>query len=559
MTLQQTGRLLITFLALIAAAARADLVATVDRTIISDADLVTLTVRASDETANTEPDFSGLNKDFEVISLTPQRNNSFTMINGQTSRVSYVDYVIRIAPRRQGELSIPPIRAGSEVTRAIPIRVQRQTISQQQRMDQYVFFETTVDSNEVYVQGQIIYSVKLFYTEAIGGDFPQPPTLTDTVVETIENEKRYESIVSGKRYYVLEKRYAIFPQRSGELVFPRERFTGSRGRGGIFARKQSVGAISESHTVRVNTIPESFSGENWIPAKALGIKESWTEPSPIFRVGEPMNRTITLSAIGLSSAVLPAMTESTIPNAKVYADPPTTENRIGEDGISALQITTIGIVPTAEGELYLPEIKVPWWNTQTGREEIATIPASTFTVLPALGETVTVPTVTVPVTELTKSTVVQQVASRYWQWAAIALGLLFLFSTWQWLALRRQVRILESMNVTRYEAATFDDPDEQREFKGLKQACTRNRAADAHRQLFLWAKARYPELNSVNELAKNQPDLAPEIEALESHLYARDDDSNWRGADLLTEVDRLRNKKAARTGNKALEKNLNPA
>ncbi|MBT4162973.1 MAG: hypothetical protein HOE54_16830, partial [Gammaproteobacteria bacterium] len=87
----------------------------------------------------------------------------------------------------------------------------------------------------------------------------------------------------------------------------------------------------------------------------------------------------------------------------------------------------------------------------------------------------------------------------------------------------------------------------------------RNRAADAHRQLFLWAKARYPELNSVNELAKNQPDLAPEIEALESHLYARDDDSNWRGADLLTEVDRLRNKKAARTGNKALEKNLNPA
>lgn len=556
---QQIGKLLIVLAALLAPVANADLVATVDRTIISDADLLSLTVRASNETADVEPDFSVLERDFEIVSLQNQRNNSFTIVQGQTTSISYVDYIIRLAPKRMGDLSIPPIQAGNEVTRAIPIRVQKLNAEQRQRMNQYVFFETTVDTNEVYVQGQIIYSVKLFYTEAIGGDFPQPPALQDAVVETLENEKRYESIVSGKRYFVLEKRYAIFPQRSGELVIPRERFNGSRGRGGIFARKQPVSAVSEAHTVNVRTIPESFSGENWIPAKVLAAKESWTEETPVFRVGEPVNRSITLSAIGLSSTALPAMDEITVENAKVYADPPATENRISEEGISALQVTTIGIVPTAEGELYLPEIRIPWWNTQTNREEVAIVPAATFTVLPSTTAVADVPTVTVPVTELTKPRVVTEVVQPYWQWAAIVLGLLWLFSTWQWLTLRRQIRILESATASRYEMASFDDPDEQREYKSLKTACNRNRAADAHRQLFLWAKARYPELTSVSQLGARQEALAVEIESLELHLFSGSEDTTWRGAALIAAVDARRNQKASRSKNQALEGALNPA
>ncbi len=202
MTIQQTGSslLILILILFLLAPAHADLVATVDRTIISDADLISLTVRASDATADTEPDFTVLERDFEVISISPKRNSQFRIVNGQTSSVVYVDYAIVLAPRRLGDLMIPAIRAGSETTQAIPVRVQQQSISQRQQMNQYVFFETSVDTNDTYVQGQIIYTVKLFYTEAIGGDFPQPPVLPETVVETIENaERRHESV--GCRSY----------------------------------------------------------------------------------------------------------------------------------------------------------------------------------------------------------------------------------------------------------------------------------------------------------------------------------------------------------------------
>ena len=87
-----------------------------------------------------------------------------------------------------------------------------QTNSQIQRMRELVFFETSVDKNSVFVQEQILYSVKLFYSESIRGDFPTPPSLQNTIVENVEEEKRYESIINRKRYYVLEKKYALFPQ-----------------------------------------------------------------------------------------------------------------------------------------------------------------------------------------------------------------------------------------------------------------------------------------------------------------------------------------------------------
>ncbi len=547
------------FIGLFSGAAQAGLTATVDRTVITDIDIVKLTVRASDRAIEDEIDFSALEDDFEIISERVNRNQSLSIVNGQTKRVVYEDYVFTLQPKRLGNLFIPVFKAGNERTQPITIRVQQQSSSQRDSMRQFVFFETSVDTNETYVQGQIIYSVKLFYTEAIGGDFPQAPSLPDTVVETIETENRYESVVDGKRYYVLEKRYALFPQRSGELVIPRERFVGTRGRGGTFSQRQRVSAVSDAHTVTVRTIPDSFSGDAWIPAKALGVKEAWTEQPPVFRVGEPVNRQLAISAIGLSSTLLPELGDIEIEDAKVYADPPTTENRVSQDGITALQVTTVGIVPTQAGQLNLPEIRIPWWNTQTDREEVAIIPAATYEVLPATGNSAVAPTVTVPISELSAPNVVQTPANPYWQWAAIAFGLLWLLTAWQWMLLRRQVRELASAQNSKFDTVTFSDPDESRQFAELKKACTRNQAESAHRQLFLWAKARYPDIQSNVDLGRRHPILAAEIGNLESHLYADSEGTTWRGEALLKLVSELRAQKTGKQKNKALEPELNPA
>lgn len=552
-----TGNLLLLCL-FVSSETMAAVSASVDRNRASEFDFVTLTIRATDDDRKAEPDFSAIERDFDILQNSSQESTSLTIVQGRTTRIAYKDHVLTLKPKRLGTLTIPAIQVGNRRTQPIRIRVEELSPAMREQMTRLVFFETEVDTNETYVQGQIIYSVRLFYSDAIGGDFPQPPLLEDAVVETIENEKRYESIVNDKRFYVLEKRYAIFPQRSGELVIPQERFSGTRGRGGLFSQRQRVFAVSDSHTVNVKTIPQTFSGDNWIPAKALGIKESWAESPSTFRVGEPINRKLLISAIGLSDSLLPPFADMPVENAKIYADPPVTEKRLGADGITALQETTIGVVPTKEGELTLPEIRLPWWNTQTDREEIAIIPAATYQVLPATGETAQAPTVTVPISELPAPTVIQETTSRYWQIAAVALGLLWLMSSWQWLVLRRQVAALKSAEATRY-VARFEDPDEARLYRELKDACKAHRAGDAHRQLFLWAKARYENLYSLNDLTRYHEALAAELDALEAVLFGQGQPGEWKGNNLLKLVNELRTRKEARSAKHMLEQELNPA
>ncbi len=539
--------------------AHAGLTASVDRTVITDLDLLTLTVRASDAASDIDIDFSSLEQDFEILNQSSRANQSLSIVNGQTNRVVYRDHVFTLQPKRLGNLFIPVLRAGNERTDPITIRVQQQAASQRDRMRQFVFFETSVDTNETYVQGQIVYSVKLFYTEAIGGDFPPAPNLPDTVVETIDNEKRFEQIIDGKRYYVLEKRYALFPQRSGELEIPSERFIGTRGRGGLFSQRQRVNAVSEAHTVTVKPIPASFSGDAWIPAKALAVRAKWPEDTPTFRVGEPVNLQLAISAIGLSSALLPELGNLTVENAKVYADPPATENRVTPEGITAFQVTTVGIVPTQAGQLNLPEIRIPWWNTRTDQAEVTVIPASTWEVMPAMGDAAIAPTVTVPLAELSGPNVVYETAPPYWQWAAIAFGLLWIVTAWQGLMLRREVRELRSAQVTQLDPAAFEDPDETREYSKLKKACTRNQAAETHRQLFLWARSRFPEVQSNIDLGKRHPAIADEIKQLESHLYREGDSSTWRGDGLLKLVNEVRTLGTEKKTHRSLVNELNPS
>ena len=174
--LQTIGKWTILLLLLAQGTVHAGLTSTVERTIVSDLDLVVLTIRATDEDFATKIDFSPLNKDFEIINQSSRENRSISIVNGQTTNVSYKDHVFTLRPRKVGEIFIPALKGGGKATRPIRIKVTAQTNSQIQRMRELVFFETSVDKNSIFVQEQILYSVKLFYSESIRGDFQiRPP------------------------------------------------------------------------------------------------------------------------------------------------------------------------------------------------------------------------------------------------------------------------------------------------------------------------------------------------------------------------------------------------
>jgi len=544
---------------LFSSVANAVVVAMVDRNQISEFDMLTLTVRVSGKSTDQTPDFTGLQQDFEIVNTQNQKSSSISFINGKQTSSIRTDYILTLRARRLGRLRIPPIPVGSESTAAIPIRALAQSAAATQQMNQLVFFDTSVDTNSTYVQGQILYNVKLYYSESISGDCPPPPQLEDAVIETIEAERRYESTVNNRRYYVLEKQYAIFPQKSGPLIIPREAFVGSRGRGGLFSSRQRVNAVSQNHTINVRTIPSEFRGDNWIPARQLMLQEAWAEDPPVFRVGEPVNRILTMTAVGLAASLLPPLAELDLDNAKTYADPAESTEQASNAGIIASNRTTIGIVPIQEGRLTLPEISINWWNTQTDKLETAFIPEATYQVLPAIGGVSVAPSIPAPTREQSLlPTTIEATGINYWMYGAIVLGLLWLLTIWQWFVLRSRLNKIED-NPEPMDTV-FDMPDEGRIFKELSSACKAGDAANAHRNLLLWNKARFPHVATIRELAHatGKDQLLEASLVLEKELYSQDSESSWDGDSLFEVITEIRKMKDVKSKTPALLGTLNP-
>lgn len=548
-----------------ASLARADVSATVDRTRASTSDLITLTVRHSGTTTSERPDFSGLEQDFDIVDQSHRSSTSTTIANGRQTTERHVDWILTLRPKRQGELTIPAIQLGGERTQPITIESVAGSTTDQSRGNRVVFFETGVDTESTYVQAQILYTVKLYYTASISGDFPSPPKLEDAVIETVESEKRYESIINNRRYYVLEKRYAIFPQRSGELTIPGESFIGNRGRGGLFTQRERVSAASEPHTIEVKPRPDSFRGNYWLPARALELSETWSRNPPEFVVGEPVNRTLTVRARGVAASALPLFEELTLENAKTYRDPADTDTSVDRDGVVASRSVTVGIVPTEAGSLRLPEIRIPWWNTETDSPEVAVIPGATYEVKPGSTPLVRVPSEPVQVQETSGEPLqTGPTTPVWWQYVAAGLAALWLISTVQWLITRRDLKRLRQATGAGEADVPGSGPDESALFKAFSRACREGDPVATQQCLYRWAKARSPEIESLQDFARRAGEhrgrLETAIRELERALYAPGAaaDTRWDGNALLSAVTDFRNSPPSHQKPATLTPALNP-
>ena len=229
----------------------------VDRTEVSINDVFTLTLRVNADLSNTTPDIDALQQDFVIVGSS-QRNN-FTFASGVSEQ--WTEFRISLRPRSTGTLTIPAFRLGNEVTLPISIVVDNAVQNPVNRDD--FFLQTTVSKDEVYVQEQLLYTVKIYFSIPFdqGAQLGTPQT-GDAVVQPLGNDISSQEIIDGLRYNVIERRYVLFPQSSGMLEISPISFTASVGRrrsGSIFSGQttggRAINLLSEGHSITVKSKP----------------------------------------------------------------------------------------------------------------------------------------------------------------------------------------------------------------------------------------------------------------------------------------------------------------
>jgi hypothetical protein len=504
----------------------------VDRSQVSTLETFTLTLRMEGG-SNAQPDFGPALKDFDLISG-PSSSSRTNIVNGVID--SWTEYSVELRPNRPGELTIPPIRWGNDTSDPIIVQVSKPSAAQTRRINETVFFETEVSAESIFVQSQLIYTVRLFFAESIRGSFPEPPDMDDAVIKVLKAENKYNTFINNRRYYVQESQYAIYPQTSGELVIPPEKLEGQISGRGLLSRRQHISVKSTGHTITVKPKPASLPSDQWLPAKSVTLSAQWSSNPPSFIVGEPINLNLILQASEVPASLLPPLEIDSLPRAKVYMDPPQTDEVVKDTGLSATRIETIVIVPTETGQLVIPEIKVHWWNTSTNRPQTSTLPSSTYMIRP--GATYTQPTAPVQLPS-PQPEVVVAAPNPYWIYLSIGLALGWLFTLVLWWRTRRQL----SVAVAQWrEKVVALPPSEKELFRALISACKSGKPAQIRTAMLTWARTHWPKhrIQSVDDIKKLNADLALEVKKMDRQLYSPGEQGQWDSAELISRLEQAR-------------------
>lgn len=490
----------------------------------------------ANDTPDSDPDFSPLEQDFEILGQSQSSNSSW--INGQSSKT--IQWTLNVMAKHAGSLAVPPIQFGDDVSDPATILVTQTTANKVANTDEDLFLEVEANPSSPYVQSQVLYTVRLYRRVDIAQAALNEPELGDAVIEKLGDDSNYNTQISGVNYLVTERKYAIFPQKSGSvtikpLALTAEVMVSSRPSFNSFFNSRMTKTkkvLSKSVTLDVKPAPATFTGKHWLSAEQLVLKEEWSGDNQQMRVGEPLTRTLTVLAKGTTVGQLPELNaEKVNDQLKTYPDQPVLQEQKKPEGLIAFREEKIAIIPSKAGFYKLPAIEIPWFNTQTQKMEIAKIPETNITALEVEGAQQAPVTPVAPPMEQQPKKVAQPMPAsaqpqqqNAWFWVALFLGTGWLATLAYFLTKRPAKKPVEEKSEPELRLADS--------VKNLKKACADNNAVAAKDALLAWGREKYgtASLGAIAELSDAR--LRDEILHLNQVLYGKVA-NQWQGKKLF--------------------------
>ncbi len=558
---------------------------------ISLAETVTLQIAYDGQTQKT-PVTGGLSKDFKVLGTS--RSTKVEFVNGQVS--AQTTWQVRLKPKRVGQLKIPEITIEGKKSAAMTLKVTKVAAAKKAPVApkaaakgkgsgkktaasrDEVLIKTSVEPANPYIREMSIYTVRIYHaTKLVEGELPDP-VIENALVKRLDPDKKYSEKLGKNRYKVIERRYAIFPQTSGELIIPAPVLSAKildRASGGLidddsifsqdpfFSQTPFGSMLQPMRVIRVDgtalslkvRAPKLDTAGDWLPAREVILSETYDPEHSSVKVGDPVIREISLRVDGLTGAQIPQVIVGDVAGTNVYEDKPKLRTRGNSTGVLGDIIQRFTYVPTEAGEIKIPEIKLHWWDVVNEKPGVAMLPARTIQILSVAGEVVKLkpptaasePVIEKPVEAMnqlaeTASPVVEPAlpvsSGGIWRWLAIVLGLLWLATLlllWQKNYRKNNIATIEPARVP----ASLSAVESRRKFE---QACRADNPTQARNYLLKWADAHWPDNSpkGLTQLSQRLKDARAKkaVHALDSFLF-NSRGKQWKGKDLLNALKKL--------------------
>lgn len=496
------------------------------------------------------PDLSALQKEFAIIGT--ERHVNYVVSNGQAQSAS--QWIISLQALKSGILTIPSIKFGLDQSNPITINVESGSKTQDDQgtsaQQQDIMLTAGVDEKKPYVNQQVIYTVKLFNSKRLLDVEYQGPKVDNALIIPLGESKRYQAIQNNTNYVVEEQNYAIFPQKSGTLSIISPTFTAL-----VYdINPQRIKVEDKTIKLNVQPIPSGIKGASWLPAKQVSLTETYENSTQTLSQGSTLTRTVTLEAVSIPAQLLPNLEFEETDGFSVYPEKGTDKNQVKQGQLTGSTSFKVTYLFNKAGKAIIPELRLHWFNTETGKNEVAVLAPRSMDITPSAS--------------VKSDNTISSKANEYGvkqQSSSKTDAPLSMTNKWAWLvALLFGLAWVITLGLWRWQKRTGYPSKKQSQHivNELNKACKECNPQKARDALLKWGMLQWPDAPILNlsDLTKLVRDahLKKQIHLLSQVLYKSDAKAMWRGDELLRAVIALKKSNSGQKQNSNILPPINP-
>lgn len=471
------------------------LTSTVDRNNVRVNEVVNLNVQYDQQASKSQLNLDGLQADFDVLSVSPRSSSSTSLKNGKIRKEESTVWRIALAPKREGQLTIPAFSINGDQSKAIFINVQSNgsgngsgNNSSAASDDPFSVF-LSANTDTAYPGQQLLIEIEISAAANVAGLSGSPLEIDNADVEQLE-QKSGQRLENGLIRNIVIISYAVFPKQAGTLSIPATTFTATQGGGrrSYFDSRQGQRVVARSVPLDIEVKPLDSSKSPWFPAQNVAIESRWSDDTSTMTVGEPITRTVVITALGQRAELIPPLNEYVSPDYKSYKDQAQLEDNKTDKGYAATRIESEAIVAAKEGSLVLPEQRISWWDVTNGQWQEAILPSETLKVAANTGIK-RVQNIEPLAQQTYSQDITNQNNGSHWLWLIIC-GLLALLCLVQTVViLRLKGTLTSSEKKTTTGALTSVNQSEAKAWKTLQKALKSEDLNRIRQSILLWGKS----------------------------------------------------------------------
>ncbi len=191
-------------------------------------------------------------------------------------------------------------------------------------------------------------------------DFPEMRIAKAITLQLSQFGINFTERINGETWAVQRREYVVFPQRAGNYTVPSLEVKVSYAIPGRTPGKTTLTSPSLTFNVRIPPGAENI--DSFVTTPNLSVEDTFDKDLQNLRVGDSLNRTITMVAEDSVGMLLPTLSFDQIEGIAIYPDPPQVSEQVIRGESTGKRIESVTYLFEKEGEYQLPALNIYWWD-----------------------------------------------------------------------------------------------------------------------------------------------------------------------------------------------------